>query len=254
MCNSGHKPKQIKKLIFLSPLITIHSFSVLRSHGVHQKERDLGTPFCSVIGWCHPISLLPATSQWKREELQHQYLTQPRARTHTLITFVYPAGLFSRQSPCFHDVEAPGEKTRSDLFSVCFLSLVLSCSTRRCHVSLWKWWLSTTPRSPSTATAARTASRDSWRSVSAHIQQNICCPVHNPQHTLLLTAHLLSFTTATICLLRPQPNLSISFSSLHLRRVGFISLVSPTELHTSYLQLNKKQYRKYIPVKSFILY
>ncbi len=43
MCNSGHKSNWIKKIIFLSPLTTVHIFSILRSHGVHQKGRDLGT-------------------------------------------------------------------------------------------------------------------------------------------------------------------------------------------------------------------
>lgn len=39
-------------------------------------------------------------------------------------------------------------------------------SIPRCHASSWKWWRSTTPRSPNTGTAARTAFRDNWKLVS----------------------------------------------------------------------------------------
>ncbi len=46
--------KQDQKIIFLSPLTTVHIFSVLRPHGVHQKGRDLRTPLLLILNFnCH---------------------------------------------------------------------------------------------------------------------------------------------------------------------------------------------------------
>lgn len=78
--------------------------------------------------------------------------------------------------------------SESDLMTLnvsCF-NYLITCSTRRCLVSSWRWWLSTTPRSPSTATAARTASRDSWRSVSTRSTQLTYTVGYTIYHVLLL--------------------------------------------------------------------
>lgn len=143
---------------------------------------------------CPPTEQLCQTPSSAPSAVQKQH-----KRGHLWLKLQQKQGPISQRSHLAHDTSWAAYRQRAHSYRDVQLDfhipdastrLPLSHSIPRCHASLWRWWRSTTPRSPNTGTAARTVFRDNWKLVSSASTYQDAHTTHAQKHKLKNSLHI----------------------------------------------------------------